>query len=100
MSNEWTTIRIKHKVSGALLNKKVAVGVPMESQDGTRHTTTTMWMHNEDYVLEKQWQDYKNLAMAWGTSNQNANGEYLNFGKSGEAIRMGRSKIAIAHLAA
>lgn len=27
--------------------------------------------------------------MAWGTSNQNANGEYLNFGKSGEAIRMG-----------
>lgn len=42
--------------------------------------------HNEDYVLEKQWQDYKNLAMAWGTSNQNANGEYLNFGKSGEAI--------------
>ncbi len=45
-----------------------------------------MWMHNEDYVLEKQWQDYKNLAMAWGTSNQNANGEYLNFGKSGEAI--------------
>lgn len=100
MSNEWTTIRIKHKVSGALLNKKVAVGVPMESQDGTKHTTTTLWMHNEDYVLEKQWQDYKNLAMAWGTSNQNANGEYLNFGKSGEAIRMGRSKIAIAHLAA
>ena len=89
MSNEWTTIRIKHKVSGALLNKKVAVGVPMESQDGTRHTTTNLWMHNEDYVLEKQWQDYKNIAMAWGTSNQNANGEYLNFGKSGEAIRMG-----------
>ena len=86
MSNEWTTIRINHKVSGALLNKKVAVGIPMESQDGTRHTTTNMWMHNEDWVLEKQWQDYKNLAMAWGTSNQNANGEYLNFGKSGEAI--------------
>lgn len=42
--------------------------------------------HNEDYVLEKQWQDYKNLAMAWGTSNRNANGEYLNMGKSGEAI--------------
>lgn len=88
MSNEWTTIRIKHKVSGALLNKKVAVGVPMESQDGTKFTTTNMWMHNEDYVLEKQWQDYKNIAMAWGTSNQNANGEYLNFGKSGEAINI------------
>ena len=45
--------------------------------------------HNEDYVLEKQWQDYKNMALAWGTSNRNANGEYLNFGKSGEVIRMG-----------
>jgi hypothetical protein len=89
MSNEWTTLRIKHKVSGALLNAKVAVGVPMESADGTKHTTSTMWMHNEDYVLEKQWSDYKNIALAWGTSNQNANGEYLNFGKSGEAIRMG-----------
>ena len=27
--------------------------------------------------------------MAWGTSNRNANGEYLNLGKSGEVIRMG-----------
>lgn len=44
MSNEWTTIRIKHKVSGALLNKKVAVGVPMESQDGTKHTTANLWI--------------------------------------------------------
>lgn len=89
MSNEWTTIRIKHKVSGALLNKKVAVGIPMENSDGTKTTTSNFWMHNEDYVLERQWQDYKNMALAWGTSNRNANGEYLNFGKSGEAIRMG-----------
>lgn len=42
-----------------------------------------------DWVLEQQWEDYKNLAMAWGTSNRNANGQYLNFGDSGEAIRMG-----------
>lgn len=27
--------------------------------------------------------------MLWGTSNRNANGEYLNYGKSGEVIRMG-----------
>jgi len=43
-----------------------------------------------DWVLEQQWEDYKNLAMAWGTSNRNANGQYLNFGDSGEAIRMGK----------
>lgn len=45
MSNEWTTLRIRHKVSGALLNQKVAVGVPMESQDGTKFTTSTMWIN-------------------------------------------------------
>lgn len=89
MSNEWTTLRIKHKVSGGLLDKKVAIGVPMTNADGTKFTTTNMWMHNVDYVLEKQWADYKSMALNWGTSNQNANGEYLNVDFGGEVIRMG-----------
>lgn len=29
------------------------------------------------------------MAIAWGRSNRNANGEYMNIGKSGEVIRMG-----------
>lgn len=40
----------------------------------------------EDWELEKTWQEYKNNILAFGRSNRNLNGEYLNFGKSGEAI--------------
>ena len=53
-----------------------------------KQCSNTHW-HHVDWTLEQQWGDYKNIAMAWGTSNRNANGEYLNFGKSGEVIRMG-----------
>lgn len=92
MRNEWTTIRIQHKVSGAMMNRKLAVGIPMveETTQGPKvHKVANMWMHYVDWVLEQQWSDYKNVAMLWGTSNRNANGEYLNYGKSGEVIRMG-----------
>lgn len=92
MRNEWTTIRIQHKVPGNMLDKKVAVGIPMvkELENGRlSKTVATKWMHNVDWEVEKQFSDAKNNAMAFSTSNRNANGEYLNFGKSGEAIRMG-----------
>lgn len=92
MRNEWTTLRIQHKVPGSMLNKKLAFGIPIVEETATGgkvRKTSNMWMHHVDWVLENQWQDYKNLAAAWGTSNRNANGEYLNFGKSGEVIRMG-----------
>lgn len=98
MRNEWTTIRIQHKVTGAMLNRKLAVGIPMKNEKTGQTMIANMWMHYVDWALENQWQDYKNIALAWGTSNRTANGEYLNIGKSGEVIRMG--KIAIAHLAA
>lgn len=92
MRNEWTTIRIQHKVPGNMLDKKVAVGIPMvkELENGRlSKTVATKWMHNVDWEVEKQFSDAKNNAMAFSTSNRNSNGEYLNFGKSGEAIRMG-----------
>lgn len=92
MRNEWTTIRIQHKVPGSMLDKKLAIGIPMEGETttGTKiEKVATMWMHYVDWNFEQQWQDYKNLAIAWGTSNRNNNGEYLNIGKSGEVIRMG-----------
>lgn len=89
--NEWSTIRIQHKEGGAMLNKKIAVGVPLLKREGgkTQRTVATLWMHNVDYELEVQFSEYKNSIMAYGTSNRNSNGEYLNFGKSGEVIRMG-----------
>lgn len=92
MRNEWTTLRIQHKVPGSMLNKKLAFGIPVieETKSGDKvRTIKNMWMHEVDWQFEQQWQDYKNMAAAWGTSNRNSNGEYMNFGKSGEVIRMG-----------
>lgn len=91
MRNEFTTIRIQHKVSGAMLGKKVAFGIPVTKETNGRYVkdTVNMWMHDVQWTLEQQWNDYKNNVLAFGRSNRNINGEYLNIGKSGEVIRMG-----------
>ena len=91
MRNEWSTIRIQHKVPGSMLNKKLAVGIPVTKETNGRYVkdTVNMWMHNVDYQVECQFSEYKNMALAFGRSNRNANGEYLNTGKSGNSIRTG-----------
>lgn len=92
MRNEWSTIRIQHKVPGNMLKKKLAVGIPMvkRTEEGKQvKDVSTMWMHYVDWEVELQFSEYKNNALAFGTSNRNANGEYMNFGKSGEAIKTG-----------
>jgi hypothetical protein len=48
-----------------------------------------MWMHVVDWEVECQWSDYKNNILMYGRSNRTANGEYMNFGKSGNVIKMG-----------
>ncbi len=73
MRNEWTTVRLQHKVSGAMLDRKLAIGIPMKDPNG-KPLVANKWMHYVDWVFEKQWNDYKNTAMAWGTSNRNSNG--------------------------
>lgn len=87
MRNEFSTIRIQHKVPGNKLNRKLAVGVPV--MDCGKLTTMNMWMHWVDYEVECQFADYKNNALAFGRSNRNANGEYMNIGKSGNVIKTG-----------
>ena len=91
MRNEFTSIRIQHKVSGAMLNRKVAFGIPVTRETKGRYVkdTVNMWMHEVQWQLEQQWNDYKNNVLAFGRSNRDKNGEYHNIGKSGEVIRMG-----------
>lgn len=91
MRNEFTTIRMYHKVSGALLDKKLAIGVPVtrETESGYKTDTVTMWMNEVEWQFEQEWNSAKNKVLAFGKSNRTANGEYLNIGKSGEVIRMG-----------
>lgn len=88
MRNEWSAIRIKHKVAGSMLNKKLAVGIPFVDNAGKK-MVHNMWMHHVDYKIEETFAEEKNNVIAYGRSNRNANGEYLNFGKSGNVIKQG-----------
>ena len=89
MRNEFSHIRIQHKVPGNKLNRKLAVGVPVVDQKTGKSTTMNMWMHWVDWELECQFSDYKNNALAFGRSNRTSNGEYMNIGKSGNVIKTG-----------
>lgn len=92
MRNEFTTIRIHDEVSGDVYGKKIAMGVPMVKRDPSGKQvkdTANMWMHYWEYEFEQTWGEYKNNLYAYSVSNRNENGEYMNFGKSGELIRKG-----------
>lgn len=91
MRNEFSTIRMHHKVSGGLLGRGLAIGLPVtrETSNGYKVETVNTWMHEVEYQFEQEWSNAKNNILAFGRSNRNANGEYLNIGKSGEVIRMG-----------
>ena len=88
MRNEWSTIRIKHKVPGSMLNKKLAVGIPVIDGNGTK-SVKNMWLHYVEWEFETEFSDEKNNIIMYGRSNRNANGEYMNFGKSGSVIKQG-----------
>ena len=92
MRNEWSVVRIQHKVAGSMLNKKLAVGIPMVSETADHKMVSKVadkWMHNVEWEVEQQFQDYKNKALAFGRSNRNGNNEYTNVGKSGGVIKTG-----------
>lgn len=92
MRNEFSRVRIQHKVPGSMLNKKLAVGIPVVAEQANGKlgvTVKNMWMHVVEWEAEAQFADYKNWALAFGRSNRNANGEYKNIGKSGNVIKSG-----------
>lgn len=54
LRNEWSTIRIQHKVTGKMLGQKLAVGIPMMSTTESGETQTkvaNMWMHQKHSAL-------------------------------------------------
>lgn len=88
MRNEWSHIRIKHTVPGSMLGRKLAVGIPFVDNGGKK-VVHNMWMHHVDWTVESTFSDEKNNLIMYGRSNRNNNGEYMNFGKSGNVIKMG-----------
>ena len=79
---------LKTKVPGNILDKKLAVGIPFVDKAGQKQVANT-WMHHVDYKVEETFSEYKSNIIMFGRSNRNKNGEYLNFGKSGNVIKMG-----------
>lgn len=89
MRNEWSKVRIWSKVPGTtMLSKKILAGFPIVDKNGNT-VVKHFWMEKEIFEVENTFREYKNNAMVKGVSNRNTNGEYLNFGKSGEAIQVG-----------
>ena len=87
--NEFSHIRIHHKVSGDMMDDKLAISVLVNKGQGVKPTPVNSWMLNVDFELEKTFRDYKTYALVWGRSNRNKNGEYTNIGVSGDAIKTG-----------
>ena len=98
MRNEFSQIRLSHKMSGDLMDQKIAMVVPIVNSDG-KIADTTMWMHLENWEFEKTWSHYKSDVIAHSRSNRNENGEYMDFDKSGEVIREGDGIYAQAEVA-
>lgn len=96
MRNEWSTIRMYTKVSGALLDRKVATCIPLVKEVNGKMVKTedNFWMHHVEYAFEREWSQAKNNVLVYGVSNRNENGEYLNYGDSGEVIRLGDGLMA------
>ena len=88
MRNEFSTIRLQHKVAGNKLGRKVLCGIPTITKEGTKRVDT-MWMHHVDWTFEEQFAHDKSMVLMYGVSNRDANGEYYDFGKSGNVIKMG-----------
>lgn len=88
MRNEFSKIRIRTKVPGSMLNKKLAVGIPFVTNGGKK-MVQNMWMHHVEFKVEETFADEKNHLIMYGRSNRNSNGEYMNIGKSGNVIKQG-----------
>lgn len=89
MRNEFSRIRISHKVPGSVLNKKLAVGIPVKDDKTSKVSVVSTWMHHVDWAVEEQFAEDKNFCIVYGRSNRTSNGEYKNFGKSGNVLQTG-----------
>lgn len=86
MKNEFSTIRTKYKVGGKMMDDKIAVALPIVDGNGVVKTVNK-WMLYVDFEFERQFRDQKNRVLAYGQSNRNANGEYMDIDVNGRAIK-------------
>lgn len=84
-----STIRIDHKVAGDVDDYAVLMGFPALDASG-KETTMTVLSSYEDWLVTKEFSDYKNKALAYGTTNVDEKGNTFNIdGKSGRKLSFG-----------
>tara|TARA_R110000851_G_scaffold296262_3_gene451356 strand:+ start:5640 stop:7148 length:1509 start_codon:yes stop_codon:yes gene_type:complete len=93
MRNSVSTLRMEHKVSGAMIDVKVKPVYfgAIETRDantGKTHKSTT-WMQEVYWQFEKAFSRIKARTLMFGKTNRDENGRFLNKGKSNIEIKAG-----------
>jgi hypothetical protein len=93
MRNSVSSMRMEHKVSGAMIDCKVepVYFAGIETRDpntGKVHKSTT-WMQEVYWQFEKAFSRIKSRTLMFGKTNRDENGGFLNKGNSGITIKAG-----------
>lgn len=93
MRNSVSTLRMEHKVSGAMIDCKVepVYFAGIETRDpatGKVHKSVT-WMQEVYWQFEKAFSRIKSRTIMFGKTNRDENGRYLNKGNANIEIKAG-----------
>jgi len=93
MRNSVSTLRMEHKVSGAMIDCEIkpVYFAGIETRDpntGKVHKSTT-WMQEVYWQFEKSFSRIKSRTIMFGKTNRDEQGGYLNVGASGIKIKAG-----------
>ncbi|MDR2233936.1 MAG: hypothetical protein LBE56_12565 [Tannerella sp.] len=101
MRNEFSRIRLQHKVPGRMLNRRVECGIPCKDPKTNQVKVETLWMYHVEWVFEQQFSQDKNYCLMYARSNRSSNGEVRNYGKSGNILSTGsgiREQMSVGHV--
>ena len=88
MRNEFTTIRMEHKVPGNMLGRRVSSKiVGLDAKGDIKETE--VWMQEVEWRFEEAFSREKARALMFSKSNRDENGTYHDIGKSGFVIKQG-----------
>ena len=88
MRNEFSTIRMEHKVPGNMLGRRVAGKIAGLDKNGNVKQVDT-WMQEVDWRFEMEFSREKARLAMFSRSNKDENGQYHDVGKSGFVIKQG-----------
>ena len=98
MRNGWTTIRKDLKFTGAAdVQQRLCCTLPVQTLDENNRVIkkeVDTWFTYEEWLFYTEWRKEKNDAELWARDNRTTNGTYVDFGKSGNVIRMGNGIMA------